>query len=160
MYVQTPTHLAAEIVHFHVPGDGMDNVGRFSSRVLISLFLMSLSNLYTWYFYFIFLILDDVHSMRCMSRLPTHTTSCDQKPPRVSSFSIASRRSSTAPLMVESSLVASSANRFPSVCAEQQDTKYRDWGWDMFQAFEKHCRVATGGYSSLASVLTVPAPMR
>ena len=26
MYSQMPTHLAAEIVHFHVPGDGMDDV--------------------------------------------------------------------------------------------------------------------------------------
>ncbi len=37
---------------------------------------------------------------------------------------------------------------------------YRAWGWDMFQAFEKHCRVTSGGYTSLQSVLQVPPPKR
>ena len=23
------------------------------------------------------------------------------------------------------------------------DAKYREWGWEIFQAFEKHCRVRT-----------------
>jgi mannosyl-oligosaccharide alpha-1,2-mannosidase len=27
--------------------------------------------------------------------------------------------------------------------------EYRDMGWNMFQAFEKHTKVSTGGYSSL-----------
>jgi hypothetical protein len=30
----------------------------------------------------------------------------------------------------------------------------------MYQAFERHCRVATGGYSSLSSVLVDPPPLR
>lgn len=41
-----------------------------------------------------------------------------------------------------------------------KDPVYRDWGWAMFQAFERHCRVESGGYSSLSSVLHVPPPMR
>jgi hypothetical protein len=38
--------------------------------------------------------------------------------------------------------------------------RYRDWGWEIFQAFETHTKVATGGYSSLNSVTVVPAPKR
>ena len=34
---------------------------------------------------------------------------------------------------------------------------YREWGWNIFQSFEKHCRVRGGGYSGLKDV-TVPAP--
>jgi mannosyl-oligosaccharide alpha-1,2-mannosidase len=34
----------------------------------------------------------------------------------------------------------------------RQETKYRDWGWEIYKAFEKHCRVETGGYSSLHNV--------
>jgi len=34
-----------------------------------------------------------------------------------------------------------------------KDAKYREWGWKIFEAFEKHTRVATGGYSSLHSVV-------
>lgn len=32
------------------------------------------------------------------------------------------------------------------------DAKYREQGWEIFQAFRKHGRVASGGYSSLRSV--------
>ena len=32
------------------------------------------------------------------------------------------------------------------------DEIYRDWGWEIFQAFEKHCKVETGGYSSIDDV--------
>ncbi|GAC94466.1 glycoside hydrolase [Pseudozyma hubeiensis SY62] len=32
------------------------------------------------------------------------------------------------------------------------DPIYREWGWQIFQAFEKHCKVATGGYSSIDDV--------
>eukprot|EP00041_Stephanoeca_diplocostata_P033223 m.1093250 g.1093250 ORF g.1093250 m.1093250 type:complete len:660 (-) comp24295_c0_seq4:2274-4253(-) len=34
------------------------------------------------------------------------------------------------------------------------DAKYVAWGWDIYQNFEKHCRIPTGGYSSLRSVLS------
>ncbi|KAG2373001.1 hypothetical protein C9374_012944 [Naegleria lovaniensis] len=34
------------------------------------------------------------------------------------------------------------------------DEKYRDWGWKIFQAIEKHCKVEGGGYSGLHSVLS------
>ena len=32
------------------------------------------------------------------------------------------------------------------------DTKYQDWGWSMFEAWEKHSRVESGGYACLADV--------
>ncbi|XP_041370088.1 endoplasmic reticulum mannosyl-oligosaccharide 1,2-alpha-mannosidase-like [Gigantopelta aegis] len=32
------------------------------------------------------------------------------------------------------------------------DKKYRDWGWQIFQAFEKYTKVADGGYSSINNV--------
>ena len=38
--------------------------------------------------------------------------------------------------------------------------KYRDWGWEIFLAFRKHCRVASGGYSSIKSVMHVNAEFR
>lgn len=34
-----------------------------------------------------------------------------------------------------------------------KDQKYRDWGWKIFQAFEKHTRIPTGGYAGVWSVL-------
>jgi len=34
-----------------------------------------------------------------------------------------------------------------------KDEKYREWGWKIFEAFERHCKVADGGYSSLDSVV-------
>eukprot|EP00039_Didymoeca_costata_P019683 m.338531 g.338531 ORF g.338531 m.338531 type:complete len:619 (-) comp18457_c0_seq1:83-1939(-) len=34
-----------------------------------------------------------------------------------------------------------------------KDPIYVEWGWEVFQSFEKYCRVDTGGYSSLDSVL-------
>lgn len=37
------------------------------------------------------------------------------------------------------------------------DEKYREEGWKIFQAFEKHCRVPHGGYASIENVETVPA---
>ena len=36
-----------------------------------------------------------------------------------------------------------------------RDAQYRRWGWAMLRAWEKFCRVATGGYTSLDSVLQV-----
>jgi len=32
--------------------------------------------------------------------------------------------------------------------------KYREWGWNMFEAFERHTKIEGGGYSSLHSVST------
>ncbi|KAJ9100530.1 hypothetical protein QFC21_003573 [Naganishia friedmannii] len=37
------------------------------------------------------------------------------------------------------------------------DEKYREQGWKIFQAFEKHCKVPHGGYASIENVETVPA---
>ena len=36
-----------------------------------------------------------------------------------------------------------------------RDSQYRRWGWAMLRAWERFCRVATGGYASLDSVLQV-----
>lgn len=35
--------------------------------------------------------------------------------------------------------------------------KYREAGWEIFQAFNKHCRVPTGAYAGIEDVQTVPA---
>lgn len=37
------------------------------------------------------------------------------------------------------------------------DSRYREYGWSIFQAIEKHCRVETGGYASIINVDEVPA---
>lgn len=37
------------------------------------------------------------------------------------------------------------------------DQKYRDWGWKIFQAFQKHCRVSSGGYAVIKDVRRDPA---
>ncbi|QRV79706.1 glycoside hydrolase family 47 protein [Ceratobasidium sp. AG-Ba] len=36
------------------------------------------------------------------------------------------------------------------------DSKYREWGWQVFQAIEKHCRIPGGGYSGVESVTEEP----
>ncbi|CCM02763.1 uncharacterized protein FIBRA_04871 [Fibroporia radiculosa] len=36
------------------------------------------------------------------------------------------------------------------------DPQYRAWGWDIFQAIEKHCRVESGGYASVLNVDELP----
>jgi len=36
------------------------------------------------------------------------------------------------------------------------DTMYRDQGWAIFQAIEKHCRVSTGGFAGVKNVDQVP----
>jgi len=41
-----------------------------------------------------------------------------------------------------------------------KDPIYVEWGWKIFQAFEKYCRVDTGGYSSLKSVKEIPPHFR
>lgn len=40
-----------------------------------------------------------------------------------------------------------------------RDAMYREWGWLMFRAWHKFSRVATGGYTSLDSVLEVCADL-
>lgn len=39
-------------------------------------------------------------------------------------------------------------------------TRYREWGWEIFEAFEKFTRVDGGGYTSLDDVTTVPPHRR
>ncbi|KAI0789489.1 glycoside hydrolase [Abortiporus biennis] len=34
--------------------------------------------------------------------------------------------------------------------------RFRDYGWNIFQAIEKHCKIPTGGYASILSVDHVP----
>ncbi|KAG2615752.1 mannosyl-oligosaccharide 1,2-alpha-mannosidase MNS3-like [Panicum virgatum] len=41
-----------------------------------------------------------------------------------------------------------------------EDPKYREWGWQIFQAFEKHTKVDSGGYSSLDDVTSLPPHRR
>ncbi|KAL6307730.1 glycoside hydrolase [Sparassis latifolia] len=36
------------------------------------------------------------------------------------------------------------------------DPKYREYGWNIFQAIEKHCRVESGGYASVLNVDRLP----
>ncbi|KAF9025070.1 glycoside hydrolase family 47 protein [Hymenopellis radicata] len=36
------------------------------------------------------------------------------------------------------------------------DQKYRDYGWGIFQAIEKYCKVNTGGYATIVNVDEVP----
>ena len=38
-----------------------------------------------------------------------------------------------------------------------KDPIYREWGWKMFLAFEKHCRVPHGGHSGIRNVNVDPA---
>lgn len=37
------------------------------------------------------------------------------------------------------------------------DQKYRDYGWNIFQSIERHCKVPTGGYATIVNVDEVPA---
>lgn len=34
-----------------------------------------------------------------------------------------------------------------------KEEKYRKWGWNIFQAFERHTRLEGGGYSSINNVM-------
>ncbi|PKA64438.1 Mannosyl-oligosaccharide 1,2-alpha-mannosidase MNS3 [Apostasia shenzhenica] len=36
-----------------------------------------------------------------------------------------------------------------------EDPKYREWGWQIFKAFERHTKVDSGGYSSLDDVTSI-----
>jgi hypothetical protein len=37
-----------------------------------------------------------------------------------------------------------------------KNPKYRIWGWKIFKAFQKYCKISTGGYSSIKSVVRMP----
>lgn len=39
------------------------------------------------------------------------------------------------------------------------DPRYRQQGWSIFQAIEKHCKVNTGGYASILNVDDVPVEL-
>jgi hypothetical protein len=39
-----------------------------------------------------------------------------------------------------------------------KDPKYREWGWKMFLAFEKNCRLPNGGYAGLKRVDNLNSP--
>ncbi|XP_076885356.1 mannosyl-oligosaccharide 1,2-alpha-mannosidase MNS3-like [Bidens hawaiensis] len=41
-----------------------------------------------------------------------------------------------------------------------EDSKYREWGWSIFKAFEKYTKVDSGGYSSLDDVTALPPRRR
>ncbi|KVH89422.1 mannosyl-oligosaccharide 1,2-alpha-mannosidase MNS3 [Cynara cardunculus var. scolymus] len=41
-----------------------------------------------------------------------------------------------------------------------EDSKYREWGWSIFKAFEKYTKVDSGGYSSLDDVTVLPPRRR
>lgn len=36
------------------------------------------------------------------------------------------------------------------------DNRYREYGWNIFQSIEKHCRIKTGGYTGIINVDEVP----
>lgn len=35
-----------------------------------------------------------------------------------------------------------------------KDQRYREWGWEILQAFERHSKIDGGGYTTLANVNT------
>lgn len=41
-----------------------------------------------------------------------------------------------------------------------EDPKYREWGWQIFKAFEQHTKVDSGGYTSLDDVTVLPPHRR
>lgn len=41
-----------------------------------------------------------------------------------------------------------------------EDSKYREWGWSIFEAFEKYTKVESGGYTSLDDVTMLPPRRR
>ncbi|GAB4829358.1 Mannosyl-oligosaccharide 1,2-alpha-mannosidase mns3 [Ancistrocladus abbreviatus] len=41
-----------------------------------------------------------------------------------------------------------------------EDPKYREWGWQIFEAFEKYTKVDSGGYTSLDDVTSLPPRKR
>lgn len=41
-----------------------------------------------------------------------------------------------------------------------EDPKYREWGWSIFEAFEKYTKIDSGGYTSLDDVTVIPPRRR
>lgn len=41
-----------------------------------------------------------------------------------------------------------------------EDPKYREWGWQIFEAFEQYTKVDSGGYTSLDDVTVIPPQRR
>merc|ERR1711988_455817 len=41
-----------------------------------------------------------------------------------------------------------------------KDPMYREWGWRMFLAFEKHCRVPNGGHVGIRDVTRAERPVQ
>ncbi|KAI0347895.1 glycoside hydrolase [Trametopsis cervina] len=39
------------------------------------------------------------------------------------------------------------------------DNRYRQWGWSIFEAIEKYCRIESGGYASVLNVDEVPVTL-
>lgn len=39
------------------------------------------------------------------------------------------------------------------------DPQYREWGWGIFEAIEKHCRIESGGYASVLNVDALPVEL-
>ncbi|KZT73425.1 glycoside hydrolase family 47 protein [Daedalea quercina L-15889] len=39
------------------------------------------------------------------------------------------------------------------------DPQYREWGWGIFEAIEKHCRIESGGYASVLNVDVLPVEL-
>ncbi|KAH9926421.1 glycoside hydrolase [Fomitopsis serialis] len=39
------------------------------------------------------------------------------------------------------------------------DPQYREWGWGIFEAIEKHCRIESGGYASIMNVDALPVEL-
>jgi hypothetical protein len=35
---------------------------------------------------------------------------------------------------------------------------YREWGWQIFEAFEEYAKLPSGGYAALLDVTTIPPP--
>ncbi|KAF9260838.1 glycoside hydrolase [Marasmius fiardii PR-910] len=98
----TATGLAPEIVHFRIPGDNMDELGRGLTPS-------------DWYI----------------------------KGGKQGSFPVYDARYLLRPETIESLFIAFRLTG---------DQTYRNWGWKIFQAIEKHCRIPKGGYASIVNV--------
>ncbi|KAH7886293.1 glycoside hydrolase family 47 protein [Phlebopus sp. FC_14] len=103
----TRTGLAPEIVHFRIPGDGLDKMGGTENPPL------------DWFI-----------KGSSPGAPPPYDARYILRPETVESLFIAFRLTG--------------------------DPLYRDYGWAIFQAIEKHCRVPTGGYASVKNVDDVP----
>lgn len=132
--------LAPEIAHFRILGDGVDDSIAPAD----------------WYIkgarYVNSLLILNTHSLAC--KLPAQTPLLLLMP-GTSSGMFGSVPSFThegfilycSPETIESIFIAFRLTG---------DPKYRDYGWAIFQAIEKHCRIPTGGYASVINVDQVP----